>query len=554
MLKRITAVLLTIGTAALLLVFPGAAPASAANASLTCTGITGDSASTFGDSKTTLDQLAAISGGGSGLTLDVATNATVPAVVEAGSAPFNASFIFDITLPDSVIGPAKTLLGLSSITVTNASYTVVASGAGTGTLSGSNPSQTINLNTNPVKVTQSLSGTVTPTGGGAIFYRPGAIRLTIGINTSVSGIRVDAITVTCGSSSVLATTTVQVPGAPRVSPPEFTLDVFAGAVTGLKLTDKGYFTPDDGNPVLNDSLKIVGQPTHGTAAVGGGGLFFVAPIRAGVYTATLEICAPERPVPGTPGVTEVQHLNWGEIYGNKPFNAHPLGMTLTFDGQETAPIQLSFNDTLFGRMPTPLDPNQDPGNFQRLTSYFLYPSAATIDAALEKLPNIGAGGVAVTGGGRTGYDITFAGPLALKDVPLIEMGQWITHLPADGLSAVVGQLGGAAGGGAGGGTPVPTQDELNAQLLSGQIDLGQYFEGVGKRLQADLIAGIDTNAALDAIGQLFPKAPEVEVTTPGDDFVPDSTTGPLCSPFNVTFRVWWTPEQLKFINALFGWG
>ena len=128
MLKKITATLVTIGTAALLLVFPGGAPASAANASLTCAGITGDNASTFGDSKTTLDQLAAISGGGSGLTLDVATNATVPAKVEAGSDPFDASFIFDVTLPESVLGPAKTLLGLSTLTITDATYEVVASG------------------------------------------------------------------------------------------------------------------------------------------------------------------------------------------------------------------------------------------------------------------------------------------------------------------------------------------------------------------------------------------------------------------------------------------
>lgn len=554
MLKtKVTAGLATVALTSLLLVFPGAVVASAGNATLTCAGITGDAASTFGDSKTTLDQLAAISGGGSGLTLDVASNATVPAVVAGGSPEFDASFIFDVNLPESVVGPAKSLLGLSSLTITDATYRVEATGAATATLVGTNPSLTVDLNANPVKVTQTIAGKVTPARGGTIFYRPGEIRFTIGINKAISGIQINAITVVCNSSSVLATTTVQVPGAPRVNPPSFTFDVFAGGVSGLKLTDMGYFTPDDNNPVLNDSLKIVGAPEYGTAAVGGGGLFFVAPIRAGVYTANLEICAPERPVPGTPGVTEVQHFEWGEIYGNKPLNAHPIAMTLTFAGQETAPIQLSWNDTIFGRQPTAIDPAADPGNFQRLTSYYLAPSAATIDAALEKLPAIGAGGVTVTGGGRAGYDITFSGPLARKDVGAIAVGQWITHLPADGLAGIVGQLGGAAGGG-GGGAPVPTMDELAAQLLSGQIDLGQYLEGVGKRLQADLIAGIDTNAALDAIGELFPKAPEVSVTTPGEDFVADSTTGPLCSPFAVTFRVWWTPDQLRFINALYGWG
>lgn len=45
--------------------------------------------------------------------------------------------------------------------------------------------------------------------------------------------------------------------------------------------------------------------------------------------------------------------------------------------------------------------------------------AAAIDAALEALPNIGAGGVAVTGGGP--FTATFGGNLAKKALPLMEL-------------------------------------------------------------------------------------------------------------------------------------
>jgi hypothetical protein len=65
------------------------------------------------------------------------------------------------------------------------------------------------------------------------------------------------------------------------------------------------------------------------------------------------------------------------------------------------------------------------------TSLATNAAAATIQAALEALPNIGTGGVACSGGALpTAVTVTFSGPLvAGRNVPILTVQSGITGTP-----------------------------------------------------------------------------------------------------------------------------
>jgi hypothetical protein len=85
----------------------------------------------------------------------------VPASVPTGSDPFDAKFDFVVTLPPSLVSPLQTVLGKTSLKVTNATFAVNASGAATTTLSSTTPEINLALG-GTVIVNQSITGTVTP--------------------------------------------------------------------------------------------------------------------------------------------------------------------------------------------------------------------------------------------------------------------------------------------------------------------------------------------------------------------------------------------------------
>lgn len=535
----------TLGVAAIGALFvpitPAAAQTQSAKVTLNCDGITGDNASSLGDSKSTLGMLP---GGGSGLSLDVNVTTTVPAVVKQGSGPFDARFDLTVTLPASVVSSAK-LLGLSTVPVNNATFGVQFTGAATGKLSTTVPTQTVNLEAPVVSVNQTITGTVTPDGSGLIIYRPDAARLSIVINRTIGSLEVRTLTVQCAASGLLGTTLVQVPGAPVVDPPIITATGEVGANT-LDLLGGGYIRPDEGNPVLPETLATTGSPTPGgTATVEGGVLTFNAPA-GGDYEIPLQVCAAPKETEAKPGISEVQQMVLGDynVYDNtfktfigdvaRALNPHPLGFTLEFEGQKTRVIGTSFGNQWWNQnVPTPLTTDW----VQWINSSFRAPSAATIQAELERLPNIGAGNVTVTGGGTEPYVISFVGALADKDVGQVTISDWWSHLPSEGLDALLAAAGGL-GGGDDDGPALPTWEQLNNQLLTGAITFDQWTVTAGDLIRKQLMDSLPPIPDLVAdVTSLFPSKPLLNTVTQGEDAIPAGDTGELCTPFVVRYSI-----------------
>jgi len=534
--KRWVAVGLTAAVAAIGLEVVTPVTASAARVDLVCQGITGDAASSLGDSKATLALLSTLSpGGGSGLTfaVDVTTNAPTKTSPSAG--PFNADFDLALTLPDSVVKPARELLKLTSVKVSDATFAITASGAASAELTTTVPSLTVDLNQNPVVVRQRISGTIEPKRSGTIEYRAsGATKMTIVIGAEVAGVKINSLTVTCSSPGTAATTAVQIPGSPNVVQPMNQL-AWAATVIGQPLIGKAV-TPDDGNPVLSDTLAVTSQaPNGGYTAVGGGASFFLAPSTPGYYVANYQVCAPSRIVPAVPGENSVQSLTIPYTRVDSFLNPHPIAMTLKFKGNTTAPISLGVNG--FGN-PSPTNAALlDTGD--TIFGSYRAPSAGQIQAALEKLPSIGAGNVVVSGGfNGAPYSIAFQNALGLFEQPKVEVVDFLSWLPADGLSQVIGALKPA--------DPKPGEPTTTTAVKRTDAEWDALFPTIGfqawldgrlSNLKDGIIAGATSPAALTAITALFPKAPEVAVVTPGKPTIPQAETGPLCTPFSIGYLV-----------------
>lgn len=513
--------------------------AGATAVSLGCAGITGDNASSLGDSKATLALLASVTGGG-GLSFAAEITPTVPAKVVPSTKPFAVGFKLALTVPASLAKPAKDLLGLSSIEIRNASYVIAASGAATGTFTKTVPSQMINLSANPIVLSQSVSGSVTAKAPGAIVYRPGTSRLTLVINKSVAGVKINALTITCTSSKDIASTAVQVPGAPRVRQP-MTVTGPIGKTLSLRLLNTTRVVPDGGNPFIKGSLVVTKQPKNGgKAIVKGDYTAFTPPKKTGTYVVSYKICANAKAVPAVPGVNTVQSMAWPESYVGRQLNAHPFAMSLKFKTATTPPIPLSY----LAGTPSPTGVGNQTFADQFLAQ-FQAPSASKIQKALEALPTIGAGNVVVTGGSSNKpYRITFVKALGGSEQPPIEVVDWNTWLPADGLSKALALFNPAPAPTVPGQVttttapkPVETTATLDAKLLSGRITFDQWLEGRAELFKSGLIGGLTTPQNIAMITKLFPKPPEPDVTTIGKSPIPATTTGPLCTAFTVSYRV-----------------
>lgn len=552
--KRWVAIGLTAAVAAVGLEVATPVVAGATQVDLVCQGITGDNASSLGDSKATLGLLSTLSpGGGSGLTFSVDIGTNAPAKATPGAGPFNADFDLTITLPDSVVKPAKELLKLTSVKVKNATFAITASGAADAELATSLPELTVDLNQNPVTIQQRISGSIEPKRSGAIIYKPSTnTKMTIDINANVAGVQINSLTVTCSGSKEFATTAVQIPGSPNVTQPIYQV-AYTASVVGRPLIGKDV-TPDNGNPITTDSLALTSQaPNGGYSAVGGGAAFFLAPREPGLYNAQYNVCAASKTVPEVPGVNTVQTLTipYAKVEGNF-MNPHPIAMSLSFNGAKTAPISLGTD--LFGN-PSPTNANLLT-NGDTLLGKFQAPGAGTIQSALEALPTIGKGNVAVTGSGP--YEITFRNALGLSEQNKIEVVDFVSWLPADGLSTVIGALKPAE--------PKPgepttttakpkTQAELDAEFGTNVLTIGlgpafeKWLNGRLDLLKGDIIAGATSPASLTAITSLFPKAPETVITTNGKPVVPQTETGPLCTAFTIGYFVIPNPFDTAVLGA-----
>ena len=161
---------------------------------------------------------------------------------------------------------------------------------------------------------------------------------------------------------------------------------------------------------------------------------------------TFEVCGlPVKIADTVAGTSEVQHL---KLVKGTDLLKKSIGFTLKFDGQETAPIWTAtpnFLGTGSRQRSARLRPAQDEdrqlgrpvaANFALWTDPRCRPPAA-IQSALEALPAIGAGNVAVSETGPGEYDLTFQGALARSPSGDISTGDYYSNLPQETLDSIV---------------------------------------------------------------------------------------------------------------------
>lgn len=515
---------------------------------LSCSGITTDGAgsatpaSSLGSSAQTL----AVMGGT--LAIGGEVTATIPSKVRPSDPPFNASFAIKVILPDSLVNQTKTLLKTDKFDITGASFSVNYSGGASGTIQETVPDQTVSLAATPASVTNTISGVIKPTSGGVITFTPGPAAFGIAINKSVSvagaNVTVNTLRVTCKNTGDIGTTNVQLPGAPNVEPGLITTMAGPGEDAVLNLASN--ISPDDGNPIIPGSLRMVSQTGSGAVQLGTLVGYHYPPDGA-ANTVTMEVCGASRIAKGRPGVNEVQTLAWNQDW-NTDVNAHPLAFSLKVGDYETNVMSTSWAPDLFGNpVPTPVRPEDDFLLLNRANSHFSPPSATAVQAELEKLPSVGYGNIKVTSTAG-GYNFEFIGakgnqPIATK----VSIGKWFTWMPAEAYAQVQGLIGGGGGGGEGatttttvpGGTPAePAKSipELQADLAAGKITLEQFFDRLPTAVLPTLLATVDLPEAVRQLPRTFPQPPAFETATLGLVTIPDAPTGPLCSSFQVQFK------------------
>jgi hypothetical protein len=526
---RAVAVFTVVAMGTLALEFAGApaiAGAAGKTVNIKCDGVAGDVAgSVSGAPKSSKDLVALLSviSKTTGLPpLPVNVTSTAPAKVKKGSGDIDVSFTYSIGFPAEMVKALRDQLGKTSIQIVDATIGVNYGGAVSGSLSTTIASQTIDFNSPNPTTAVTVKGKIPTDASGWVTFRPGVFKLGAKIDGTAAGIaKVGTLTLSCGSSEAIGNMSIQVPGSPNV-PLTINANPIAGGQIGLTMIQgRSDITPDDGNPIQWDTLKVV----HSEGGfVKNGALVQLSTDAGGFFTNVLEVCAPSRPVPEVPGTDEVQTLTWGDKYGNKPLNAHPLAMTLKFKGAETHTISMSTN--VLG--------NATLGTYQE-------PSAATIQHALEALPTIGAGNIAVTKADDGSYAMHFQGALAVSDQPDITIGHWTTWAPYEQygqIQTAISTLTAPKPPADPNAPPDPsatdlTLQELEAQLTGGAITFDEFSKKFGAALGNSIIKGIPVTDALNFINSIYPAIPITATATAGVETIPATETGPLCSQFQV---------------------
>lgn len=518
---------------------PGISAATSATVAFNCAGISGDAASSIGSSKDTIATFGALA------PLNVDFSVDAPAKLKANSGDFTASFGLSVVLPPSLTDIIKNTLGLTQLNITNASFNVNASGPTDKVLTTTIASQVVDLNAAGSGVKASLSGTLPTTTSGLYRYTPGTSRFSIVVNKSVGPVTVNTITMECTAAGTIGTTSVQAPGAPNVDLAGMVGYVFTKQLAAVEVQASPSVTPDNGNPIMADSVRITGAPSGGLAAVWQGKVLFYSE-QPGLYTVPVEVCGVSMPVPLVPGKDEVQTLTWDKLgYSGTTLNAHPIGFTLKYGGQETKRISTS-NE--WNGQPSPNTSDVA----TRLLSKFHLPSASDVETALEGLSNVGPGGVNVIAT-ATGLEIHFSGALARKDVDPVQIGTWITWLGQD-VKATVDKakdafLNPPAPTGPTTTTTKPASPEsfnsLVTKLIAGQLSTAKFGDALGALLLGGVVSGLDVPALLKTLAEIFPAPPVLATTLPGEPDIPATSTGPLCTGFTTTFGVFPAPVQVQ---------
>lgn len=195
-------------------------PASAAETVYSCSGATGDQASydlfpgnNVQSSAQVLNTLAAtIPNFPAKPSVAVGITPSVPATGTTGSG-LATRFDITLTLPATLVNGAKTV-GLSSVTVRNATFAIGVVGGTPTRLSSVVASRVVPLVANTT-LSQSVSGTVVPSAN-VVTYHPAPVTLGLDLNVTVLFTHIGTVTVNCVPIDfVLASTTIS--GIPTTS-------------------------------------------------------------------------------------------------------------------------------------------------------------------------------------------------------------------------------------------------------------------------------------------------------------------------------------------------
>jgi hypothetical protein len=353
---------------------------------------------------------------------------------------------------------------------------------------------------------------------------------------SLAGVS-QALNITCAAPATLGTVSIRVAGSPNVKnfteivtkPGTKTFDILGTATNGV---DKN----GTERAIEPESLKVV----SGTGTVNADGTISVAaPAPGQTSEVVYELCAGEVVVtPAQDGVDEVQVITFDRASASSQDFKRTAAFTLGFGEESSDPIW-SVRNTLTGNMVTGPAPRnwQNRANDYILFHEFRFPSADAVKAALEGIPGIGAGNVEVVELPReinriNRYKVTFVGALKQKDVPELEVTNHYSLPPQELLADLLELAGELTGGEEPGGSTTTTTipgglslteyyEELNkdAQRALNRGDFAGYLELTGQALQLiadNPTAFIDIQAAIAAIGELFPPGPVLSTETPGE--------------------------------------
>ncbi|HTO01794.1 MAG TPA: hypothetical protein VL068_14080 [Microthrixaceae bacterium] len=381
----------------------------------------------------------------------------------------NAAFDWSGTLDQNLIDQAAGLkLALKITNIKSQMLVKGPSSVDAFSANGPNASVTPVAGKPAVLSLGSIGGPIKTTGGGIITYRVGAVTLTTSLSLSGQNFVINLKCSTVGTN-LIAKTTVKDPDAPTFTPDVVKLKANAGESVSVDLLN-GVITPGK-TPLIDGSLKIVENPAGGTSSIQNGVFTFTAPSTPGTYSTTVEICGEPKADSGIAGVNEVQKLQLGDNWSPNNFIApRPIAFTLKFGDQETG---LIWATNRLPNQPLPTPTNWFPENKAGVVNSYLLntyvrPSASVVQAALEALPNIGAGNIKLTDlrekasnpGKVTGYNIDFQGELAEQDVAEITLGQWYSVPPQEMLDRIGQAVANIAG--EMGGDPVPGAFDFKA--------------------------------------------------------------------------------------------
>lgn len=391
----------------------------------------------------------------------------------------DAAFTWTATMDQTLIDKAVGLI--PSITIANINVVQQVKGpASESEFKGSNPGP---ITVTPVKGVKStlpigtVGGTVKTTGGGIITYRVGSLELDAKLTIPGTGDFDLKLACEVQGTNIIAKTTVRDPDAPTFNPEVVQVQAAANETVTVDLL--GDVIQPGKTPLLPESLRIVEQPSAGTASISNGVFSFTAPGQGGTYTTTVEVCGAPKESSGTAGISEVQSLKFGENWtgvgtgGGLPIigqglNPRPIAFTLKVGDEETRLIWAAEHALFPGLVSlplggvTPTPENWAPANKQGLVNQYAFEtrykgiSPADVQSALEALPSIGAGNVQVKGLDATGAETTqlgkiaslqvnYVGTKAEQDIPSISLAQWYSVPPQEVLDRISEAIAGLAG-------------------------------------------------------------------------------------------------------------